>query len=130
MIESATPVSHASPNSTPPGAQLRVKSNLPFVPPHDGVQHLLLTAQPPRMHAVLDDSLFRVMGDAIFINAYPDPKTAKYNYIRLTKTVAQSKGYSDIADYMESLHDGLSTWVSRLARNRTFSLDSVLTFIF
>ena len=91
--------------------------NPPYTPPQDGGQYLLLSTQPLQMHTILNDSLFIVIGDTLFINAYPDTTTTRLDHIQLIATVAQAKGYMEIMTWLDLHNEPLGTWAFRFICN-------------
>ena len=102
-------------SSHPMSQHIAVIPKLPYTPPQEGAQYLLLSAQPPQMHDVLTSGLFKVIGDAIFINAYPDTTSGtRFDNVQLITAISQAKGYTDITSWLGShTAEPLDAWISR-----------------
>ncbi|KAF5384126.1 hypothetical protein D9615_003229 [Tricholomella constricta] len=84
-----------------------------YVPPQSGSRNISLTAQPPVIYTVIKVAIRRVIGDALFVDAYPS--TASFDdYVRsISMDIAEELEYDALYERLE-VDTALVEYISRL----------------
>ncbi|KAG5648652.1 hypothetical protein H0H81_006790, partial [Sphagnurus paluster] len=69
-----------------------------FVPPQPGCRSISLTLQPHPLRTVIRATINQIIGDMLFVDAYPSPATINTNYVNLLIQFTEQYEFFELRD--------------------------------